>query len=284
MKNLKVETNTYFQKKAGRLFSVALTILVMAVCQQAAAAEKAAGPLKIIKSFNPDSITTNDFVTLTIAFNNPNSEAVTFTTAYSERLPIGMIILGSASTSCGGTLTAEPNNSLITLTNAKVPAYSACQILVGVTAFKAGNFASKTSVASLQTEKGNRLALREATLKAVKPVSMDLRIKKTFNPTFIKLNEFTTLMIALKNPNGEVAKFEAPYSDYLPDGMVILGAASTNCEGKLTAKAGTSKVILTDVKIPPHGACEILLGVTAPEPQLDLGEKPQPVTATLTGE
>lgn len=286
MKNLKIQIQTYFQKKDRNIFLVLLTGFVVAISQSATAAAP-----KITKSFNPASITANDFVTLSIAFSNPNSDVATFTAPFTERLPTGMVIIGTASTSCGGTLIAEPGNSKLTLADAKIPAYGACAILLGVTASRPGSFDSKTPVAALQTDNGNNSATSDATLTVTKPVPMDLRIRKSFNPTSIKLNEYTTLSIALSNPNKEVARLAVPFSDYLPDGMIILGSASTTCDGELTAKLGASKIILADAKIPAYGACEILLGVTAAEPknrstadllQTDLGNSTEQSMANIT--
>ena len=153
----------FFKQKAASFFMVLLAGLMVLISQSASAAAP-----KITKSFNPESIAVNEFVTMTIGFINPNSQAVRFTAAFNESLPPGMIILGSASNSCRGKLRAEPGSSKFTLEDAKIPAYSACNILVGVTATKAGNYESKTEVSALQTDRGNNSRSSEATLIVVK--------------------------------------------------------------------------------------------------------------------
>lgn len=177
MKNLKLEQTNF--KKNRSFFMLLLTGLVVAVSQAAAAAKP-----KITKSFNPTSIAVNEFVTLTIEFINPNSSAAKFTAPFSEHLPNGMVILGSSSTSCGGTLTAEAGSSKLTLADAKIPAYGACYILVGVTATKAGSFESKTLVADLKTDKGSNSIISDATLIVTPPVPT--RIKRSGQKTEIK--------------------------------------------------------------------------------------------------
>lgn len=260
MKKLAFGTRAFIQKRVQRIFKLALTGLVVMVSLSAGAATP-----KISKSFNPSTISTNEFATLNIGFLNPNYEDARILAPFVEKLPHGMFILGSASTSCGGKLTAEIGSSKITLADGIIPAYSACQILVGVTSSKVGSFESKTEVSALQTDKGSNIFTSDATLTVSLPVPMDLRIRKSFNPSIIKPNEFTTLSIALTNPNNEGANLDAPLSEYLPEGMVILGSSSTTCIGKLTAQPGTSKIVLADAKIPANSFCEILLGVTAPE-------------------
>lgn len=164
---------TFFKKKT-KSFYVILLIGLMVVISQAASA---AAP-KITKSFNPVSIAANEFVTMAIGFINPNSQAARFTAPFSESLPTGMIILGSASTSCGGKLKAAPGSSKFTLEGAKIPAYSACHILVGVTATKAGSFESKTEVSALQTDRGNNSRSSDATLIVVKPELTNLKTNR----------------------------------------------------------------------------------------------------------
>lgn len=280
MKKKEVKTQADIQKNKRNVFPILLTWLLLAMSLTAAAktqqgqgkASEFSAP-KVVKSFNPPSITANDFVTMAIAFSNPNPETANFTAPFSDRLPSGVVILGSASTSCGGTLTAEPGGSKIILTDSRINANDVCQILVGVTSSKAGIFISKTEASALQTDKGSNLLSSAATLTVMKSVLMDLRIKKSFNPESIKLNEFTTLNITLSNPNNEMAKLAALFTDYLPEGMVILGAARTTCDGWLTANPGTPKITLSDVRIPANSTCEILLGVTALDPKSSISSE-----------
>lgn len=145
-------------------FVVFLAGSVVVISQSASAAAP-----KITKSFNPESIVTNEFVTMAIGFINPNSQAARFTAPFTEILPTGMIILGSASTSCGGTLKAEPGSSKLTLKDARIPGYSACHILLGVTAANAGSFESKTEVSALQTDRGNNSRSSGAILQVIRP-------------------------------------------------------------------------------------------------------------------
>lgn len=261
MKNLNTKTRTKY---------ILSTLIVLSSLQTAWAVTPTAAPAtpatvnapKITKSLNPDSIKANDFVTLTLVISNPAPDAAKLTAPFVENLPAGMVILGLGKTNCGGTLTAQPNSTKIILMNAKIPARGSCQILVGVSGTKGGTYEIKTAPGALQTDKGANLVGSSITLTVVKPEVVDLRIKKTFNPTMIEPNQFTTLSIALTNPNSDVANLSTPFSDYLPSGMVIVGSAKTTCEGNLIAHPGTGRIVLQEAKIPAYGSCTILLGVT----------------------
>lgn len=148
--------------------SVGVLIVLVANAQETSDQTRFAAP-QIAKSFNPASISANEFVTFAIAFSNANSQVARFTEPFIEELPPGVQILGSPSNSCGGTLTATKGSSTITLSNARIPGNGVCQILVGVTALKPGSFKSKTPALALQTNVGNNQTPRAATLTVVSP-------------------------------------------------------------------------------------------------------------------
>ncbi len=138
-------------------------ILIAGLVLMFAQVSSAASP-KISKSFNPSSIVVNEFATLVIEFLNQNSTVARFTAPFNETLPDNMVILGSGSTSCGGTLTAEPGGKKLTLARGKIPAFGSCYIQLGVTATKAGSFASQTPAAAVQTDLGTNLSGSNVTL------------------------------------------------------------------------------------------------------------------------
>lgn len=219
---------------------------------------------KVVRTLNPVISKTNEFITMNISITNPNSTDAVLTAPFTDVLPKGMVVVGRANTTCGGKLTAVNGSSKITLENAKIPAYSACLIMVGVTAVYPGTYEVRTAAGILQTSKGNNVAVAEpvkVTVSGLPPA--ELKLSKSFNPAVISANEFVTMSISISNPNGTDALLTEAFNDTLPKGMMILGNTSTSCGGKLTAVPGSSKVTLTDARIPAYGACQILLGVTA---------------------
>jgi hypothetical protein len=165
---LKYRLNT---KNARQFFLTSLTGLILLASHFAFSAPYSATSksavlkaLKVTKSFNPNSIKANQFSTLSISFINNNSDPANLTAPFNEKLPTGMYIIGSASSDCGGTLVATPGGDRISLTNAKIPAFSSCQILLGVSSAQTGVFQSKTLASALQTDKGSNSASNEITL------------------------------------------------------------------------------------------------------------------------
>lgn len=248
---------------------------------QTVASAKAAEPaLKLSQSFNPSTIAADEFTTLTIELSNPGSSALLMKSAYHENLPKGVVIVGPSSTTCVGSLKADKGGAKVALTDLKMPAYSACHVLVGVSSAKVGKYEMKSSSKSM------------ASLTVKKAEPKRLSVNRSYNPKKIKLNEFTTLSITLTNPNREESALTSSYSESLPEGMVILGSASSNCKGKLTAQPGSAKVALAEAKIPARSSCEILLGVTVKERkagvaaellQPELGGSSEKPTANMMG-
>lgn len=215
----------------------------------------------IVKSFNPSSIAAGEFVTYAISFNNPNNRVAKLTAPYREKLPAGLVILGTATTTCGGNLTAQQGTTKIELKGGRILPFDTCEILVGVTSDRGGVIQSRVLRAELQTDRGNNGPGETVSLEVKAAEKKGIEVVKTLNPEVLEPNQFATLTIALTNPNA--TDLAAPYSDSLPEGVVILGSSSTTCKGNLTAKPGTSKVSLSGAKLKGFTSCQILLGVTA---------------------
>ncbi len=107
--------------------------------------------LRISKSLNPPTVKPDVFTTLTITLNNPNNAVARLSSPYTGSLPAGLVILGAASTTCGGSLVAKSGTDTVVLKQARIPAYGSCAILVGVTLSPQdlGGVKAKASVAAL---------------------------------------------------------------------------------------------------------------------------------------
>lgn len=215
----------------------------------------------IVKSFNPSAIAAGEFVTYAISFSNPNNQVAKLTAPYREKLPAGLVILGTATTTCGGALTAQPGTTRIELKGGRILPFDTCEILLGVTSDRGGVVQSRVLRAELQTDRGSNGPGETVTLEVKAAQKKEVEIVKTLNPEVLEPNQFATLTIALTNPNA--TDIAVPFSDSLPEGVVILGSSSTTCKGALTAKPGSSKVSLSGAKLKGFTSCQILLGVTA---------------------
>ena len=88
-------------------------------------------------------------------------------------------------------------------------------------------------------------------------------ISKSFSPAQIPVGGTSTLSFTLTNPNTE-ALTGVSFSDFLPAGIMVSGAASSTCGGTLTASGGT--VSLSGGNLAASGSCTIsvtVIGVSA---------------------
>jgi uncharacterized repeat protein (TIGR01451 family) len=100
-----------------------------------------AGPPVISKAFGAASVAVGGTTTLTFQIENDNGFPQTGV-AFMDNLPAGLTVAGTpgASNTCGGTLTAVPNSTSISLSGGTVPAGfgGTCTISVNVTGVTTG--------------------------------------------------------------------------------------------------------------------------------------------------
>jgi hypothetical protein len=219
------------------------------------------------KSFSPASISLGSVSTLILTLNNSNPVIDTLTAPLTDHLPSGMTVAASATSTCGGTVSALKGSTAVTLTGGFIPANGSCTISVGVTTDCACSYFNSISAGSLKTESGSNAAAAVATLTVSKTApGGPPKVSKFFYPDEVKPGVATTLTITLTNPDATAAKLTAPFVDQLPSGMVVSGlpttAASNTCGGTLSASKGSETVTLTGGQIPVNGSCALTVFVT----------------------
>jgi hypothetical protein len=231
-------------------------------------------PPTLSKSFNPTSVSEKKSSTLTITLDNPNATAATLIAPLVDTLPKGMEVSGTASTTCGGTVTAAIGGSTVTLTGGSIQASGSCTVTVSVTTSnikagcseheREGKFVNTLPAGALQTSNGDNTAPASATLTVTFKPSRPVRPKlsKSFSPASINPGDSSVLTITLTNPSSSVATLTAALTDMLPSGLVVSGSASNSCGGTVTASKGSSKVTLTGGSIPANGSCEVTVTVS----------------------
>jgi hypothetical protein len=112
-----------------------------------------AGP-GLVKSFSPTTIENNGISTLTITLSNPSATAAKLTAPLVDNMPPGMVVHGSASNTCGGTVKATAGTSKVTLTGGAIPAKGSCKLTVQVTA-PCDNYFNNLPAGALQTSNGS---------------------------------------------------------------------------------------------------------------------------------
>jgi hypothetical protein len=130
-------------------------------------------------------------------------------------------------------------------------------------------------------------------------VAVPPTLQKAFNPSTVETGAPSTLTIRLDNTANasSIAALSAALTDAFPSGLVVATPpnASTDCEGALTADAGTDSVSLdaSGASIPAGGICTITVDVAAGVAgtydntiaagalDTDLGSNTGPATASL---
>jgi len=225
-------------------------------------------PPTLGKSFSPASIPVGGISTLVLTLSNSNSVIDTLTASVTDHLPAGLTVDGAASTTCGGTVDALLGSTAVTLNGGFIPADGSCTVSVKVTPDCECSYYNSVPVGALKTNNGNNPAAAVATLTVTKAVlGGPPTVTKFFYPDAIKPGASTTLTITLSNPDATAAKLTAPFTDVLPEGMIVTGLPTSvpanTCGGTLSAPTGGSRITLTGGTIPASGSCAITVHVGA---------------------
>ena len=124
-------------------------------------------PPTVSKAFNPATINAGGSSALTITLSNADTADATGA-GFTDTLPSGLAVSGSASTTCiGGT--ASNTTSTVTLAGGTIPAGSNCTVTVDVTAASAGSYINSLAVGALPTSNGSNAGPAVATLTVNTP-------------------------------------------------------------------------------------------------------------------
>lgn len=232
----------------------------------------------VSKAFSPATITVGPTgSTLTIALSNAGATTDTLTAPLIDTLPTGMVVSGTASSTCGVTPTVSTISGVTTVTlgtvvsEASIPADSFCTVTVPVNAAVGGNYINSLAAGALQTNNGSNAAPAIATLTVNTPVAGPVppTINKAFSPATIVPGGPSTLTITLSNAGNTTDNLTAPLVDKLPSGMVVSSASATGCgvtptyattSGVTTVTLGT---VVSEASIQAGSTCVVTVNVTA---------------------
>ena len=185
--------------------------------------------------------------------------------------------IASASTTCGGTLTATAGTTLISLSGGTIPiapsttTSGSCTITVIVnvgTTTPIGNRTNTIAANALQTSVGNNAATATSQLRVT-----NVTAAKQFAPTTTARGGTSTLTITLNNPDTGGTAAITSFTDNLTSmgtGFTVAAspAATTTCTGgTVTATAGGTVISLSGGTIPiapdavTPGSCTITVPV-----------------------
>ena len=215
------------------------------------------------KAFSPSSITAGGVSNLIITLSNGNADSASLTAPLTDHFPSGVTVSGYATTTCGGSVTANKGSSSVTLTGGSIRAEGTCTVTVPVTAAVAGNYYNSLAAGALQTSNGSNAspALATLTVTPAKVPCVAPTLTKAFSPATVKAGGTSTLTISLGNKASSIANLIAALTDQLPSGMVISGHATTTCGGTVSAISGSGQVMLTGGGIPANGSCKVTVTV-----------------------
>ena len=222
-----------------------------------------ATPPSISKSFALSVFPINTNTTLSFTLTNTNTIALTGAN-FTDALPTGIVVANPVvqSNTCGGTLTAAPAATSISLTGGTIPANGTCTVTVTVTGTSAGVKNNVTSVIG-SVEGGNGNTAAASTIVALPPT-----ISKAFGVAVLPLNGVTTLTFSIANPNATTALSGVTFLDPLPAGLLVSnpnGLINT-CGGVVTALPGTAAISLAGGNLAISGTCTITVNVTGSAP------------------
>ena len=254
-------------------------------------------PPTISKIFLPDTVAPDGTTLLSFTISNPNSDPDTDLTlngiAFTDNLPAGLVIASpnELSNDCGGTVTATPGSTLISLSGGVLapaapgelhpgqallafyrptkvrgsadPAQGTCFISVKVQAPSTLGTLDNTTGPIAADESGPGTTSNTASLTVTAP-PVPPTIAKEFGAASIPLNGTTSLTFTFTNPNTSVLLMNVSAIDTLPIGLVVanLNSLNSNCEADISAEPGSSVIGITALNLPPSGTCSFSVNVT----------------------
>lgn len=180
----------------------------------------------------------------------------------------------NAATTCGGTITAVPGSTSISLNGGTVPARAAngtgtagsCTVLVDVVGAAGVYNNTATTTATETYANGVTHAVNATSNQATITYTSSLSATKQFNPANVSSGGKSTVTVRLSN-SGAAALVNVALIDPLPTGMVLSSPpnAYTTCAGasSITANAGASAASLSGVNIAGGGNCDFVFDVNA---------------------
>jgi uncharacterized repeat protein (TIGR01451 family) len=217
----------------------------------------------VTKAFSPSIISAGDTSMLTVTLSNPGSTPAT-NPSFVDVYPNGIVNapVPNASSTCGGTVTADPGFDFLQFSGGTIPAGGTCKVTTLVRAKNAGTFTNTIVAGAVLTSNGSNGVAASATLQV--NVIAHPEVAKSFSPSTVSLGGNSTLTITLTNPNPDTATAVA-FTDALPSGMVIASTpnTTTTCGGTVTASPGSNTLQLNGAQIPGSDrSCTVTTSVT----------------------
>jgi len=258
-----------------------IVVLVSGLLIQAQPVYAASLPAEINKQFTPLQINAGGVSVMRVTIFNPNSYELTGAIWADNLVGVqpGLFIANPAGivTTCGGTVTALPGTTDLSLSGGTVPRQigqtpGECYVEINVSSVTAGNLINTIPPRNLvsQGNDGGTIvnitnttpASATITVIAVTPPS----ITKGFTPNTILVGQTSRLTITLNNNDISANLTGTSYTDTLPAGVVLanpVNATVTNCGPySLTADPGGNTIAISGATVTPNQNCVVAVDVT----------------------
>ena len=213
-------------------------------------------------SFLPSTVATGGIPTMHIVLSNPNSVALTgigFNDTYPSNNNGGIWNTGIGavqSSTCGGTLSAPPNSSALTLTGGSLAANGSCSIAVNVVAIGAGTWTNQTGPISWNGAPAGASAsaslIVTASSSASAPLAADDAMVGNAGQSATTVNGgFAHLLDNDVNPGGGSMKA------FLSGAMPSLGVLNLKSDGSFTYVSNSLGAATDSFK---YVACDVTSG------------------------
>ncbi len=240
----------------------------------------------VSKVFAPNVVNPGEKSRATITITNNNNFALT-NAGLTDGMPAGIQIYNPAnvSNSCGGSITAVPGTSTVTLSGGTIPATvgattGSCTISYDVYSSAVGTTQSSSIAAGSLTNDQNDTNGPLSVTLSVRPITyLSVTGVKAFSPASFAATQSSTATITLTNPNS-VAMDGATLTDDLS--LVSAGLTvdtsttqpATTClngitvpnPGATTVTNTATTVTLNNGRIPANSSCTITFKVTGTTP------------------
>jgi uncharacterized repeat protein (TIGR01451 family) len=236
---------------------------------------------RITQSFNGNTIAVNGISRLRIDIDNFQTAAALTSAAFSETFGTGIKIASDPNlvNSCGGTVTATPNATSLSLSGGTIPiAFSnpspgRCTIEVNVTKTSTGTHTSTIAVNNFTSFLGGNPSIvvrnpvaASASLNALS--SLGIGVNKSISPNSITGGSTANMTIVLSNNSSAATLTGIGFTDNMPSGMLVSTQPDlVNTCGRLVTynnpPTGNSTLTLVDGTLAPSASCTISIRISS---------------------
>ncbi|HVF25816.1 MAG TPA: sortase [Anaerolineales bacterium] len=243
------------------------------------AAQVVSFPAEMNKSFSPISIAAGGVSRLRVTIFNPNAFQLTAASWTDNLVGVqpGLLIANpvNLSNTCGGTVTAAPGGTTLSLRGGTVPAQvgatpGSCTVSIDVTSSTPGNLINTLPADALTSMGDGGTVANTSPASATLNVggTQPLNVTKSFSPSTIWAGETSQLSIVIANNDSNTTLTQVSLTDDLPANVFLANPVSSTLSGcgasaSLTAVSGGTSVTLNNAAVAPNSNCTIRVNVTS---------------------